>query len=271
MAESPYEILGVDENASLDEVKKAYRKKARENHPDLNPNDPDAAERMNKINEAYDRIMNPDKYAASDRRRQQSSTSSSQGYGGSTGYGQQGYGTGGYGQTTQDRGGYGGYRSDGPGGWTGDFDFDDFFGYGAYTNAAPVHPGVIAGDSSEMVAAINAINSDRSAEAIKILSSIPSTGRNARWHYISAVANKYAGNEMRALEHIRKAIQMDPGNSDYERAQNWISQQAYTYRQQGNARGFSMDMTSAAAICCGLWVCMPTMCSFCSPYHFLLC
>ena len=61
MTESPYDILGVPEGAPLDEVKRAYRKKARENHPDLNPDDPAAEERMNKINEAYDRITNPDK------------------------------------------------------------------------------------------------------------------------------------------------------------------------------------------------------------------
>ena len=70
MPENPYDILGVSPDASPDEVKKAYRKKARENHPDLNPDDPGAAERMNKINEAYDRIMNPEKYEARDRRAQ---------------------------------------------------------------------------------------------------------------------------------------------------------------------------------------------------------
>uniref|UniRef100_UPI0013EB068F DnaJ domain-containing protein n=1 Tax=Adlercreutzia sp. ZJ242 TaxID=2709409 RepID=UPI0013EB068F len=69
MTENPYDILGVSRDASMDEVKRAYRKKARENHPDLNPGDPDAAARMNKVNEAYDRITNPEKYAQEDARR----------------------------------------------------------------------------------------------------------------------------------------------------------------------------------------------------------
>ena len=84
MTDNPYAVLGVSENASPDEVKKAYRKKARENHPDLNPNDPAAAERMNRINEAYDRIMNPEKYAARDRRASAAAGGPGAGYGGGT-------------------------------------------------------------------------------------------------------------------------------------------------------------------------------------------
>ena len=68
MTEDPYDILGVPRTATSDEIKKAYRKKARENHPDLNPDDPEAEERLKKINEAYDRITNPEKYARDDAR-----------------------------------------------------------------------------------------------------------------------------------------------------------------------------------------------------------
>ena len=87
MAMDPYSVLGVSKDASQDEVKKAYRRKARENHPDLNPNDPNAAERMNEINEAYDRIMNPEKYAAADRR----ASAASGGAAGASSQGSSGY------------------------------------------------------------------------------------------------------------------------------------------------------------------------------------
>ncbi|CCQ91280.1 putative Chaperone protein DnaJ [Nitrospina gracilis 3/211] len=56
-----YQILGVAEAASSEEIKKAYRKLAVETHPDRNPNDPKAEERFKDITEAYGVLMDPKK------------------------------------------------------------------------------------------------------------------------------------------------------------------------------------------------------------------
>ena len=98
MIDDPYKVLGLERGASDEEVKQAYRRLAKKYHPDLNPGDQEAAKKMQQINEAYDQIKNPEKYA-----RQT-------GYGPQGGYGSQGtQGTGGYGNPF---GGYGPF-----GGW----------------------------------------------------------------------------------------------------------------------------------------------------------
>ena len=49
-----YALLGVSSNASADDIKKAYRKKARELHPDANPDDPEAENQFKEVSRAYE-------------------------------------------------------------------------------------------------------------------------------------------------------------------------------------------------------------------------
>src|SRR5215470_4675578 len=58
---NPYETLGVAPNASQDAIRKAYRKAAKETHPDLNPGKPEAEKRFKEINAAYDIIGEADR------------------------------------------------------------------------------------------------------------------------------------------------------------------------------------------------------------------
>lgn len=62
-----YEVLGVDKNATADEIKKAYRKIAIKFHPDKNPDDPTAEDKFKEAAEAYEILSNADKKAKYDR------------------------------------------------------------------------------------------------------------------------------------------------------------------------------------------------------------
>ena len=61
----PYKVLGVSPDATDEQIKQAYRRLAKQYHPDLNPGDEAAARKMQEINAAYEQIKNPEKAAPS--------------------------------------------------------------------------------------------------------------------------------------------------------------------------------------------------------------
>ena len=191
MMEDPYKVLGVSPDASDDEIKRAYRRLAKKYHPDLNPGDQEAARKMQEVNQAYDRIKNPEK-------------------------------------TWQT----------GNGGW-----YDPFGGaYGQQT-----HSGSQNADQYQN-AAYQYIRFSRFREALNALENC--TDRNARWYYLSALANNGLGNQVTALEHIRKAVSMDPDNQEYLWALNQIEHGGSAYRQQaGNFQGFTMGGDPCTNLC----------------------
>ena len=138
--------------------------------------------------------------------------------------------------------GYGGY---------GGYGYDPFGSYGRRTYSE-------SGDQYQQ-AAYRYVQMGRYQEALNVLSN--SQNRNARWYYISALANDGLGNQVTALEHIRKAVSMEPDNQIYLYTLQQIQDGGATYRRQaGNFRGFSMRGSPCANLilcwfvnvfCCG--------------------
>ncbi len=104
------------------------------------------------------------------------------------------------------------------------------------------------GDSYQQ-AAYRYIQYGRYREALNVLSS--ATERNARWYYLSALANDGLGNQVTALEHIRRAVSMEPGNQEYLDTLRTMENGGSVYRQHaGGFRGFTTAAPCAPVCLC---------------------
>ena len=232
MVTDPYRVLGVSQGASAEEIKKAYRQKAKECHPDLHPDDPRATEKMNEVNEAYDMLIHPEKYRGRPQQSgpyQQSDPFRQARQGAYNPYGQQGWGA---------------WQQNG--GWV---DFDDLFGFGGM-NRASANPQEMAFDSQDIRLAVRAINANRFSEAITILGRVEERDRDARWNYLFALAQAGMGNTMTAQQAMQRAVQMEPNNPLYNQLLRQYAQagQRYTTR----SRGFNTQAVDPSRWCMGL-------------------
>ena len=137
-------------------------------------------------------------------------------------------------QQQQASGGYGGYG----GGY-----YDPFGGYRQQQSYTQTEQG-----DSYQQAAFRYIQFRRYREALNALSN--STERNARWYYLSALANDGLGNQVTAMEHIRKAVSMEPDNQEYLRTLSFMENGGAAYRQQANTfRGFTFGGDPCTNLC----------------------
>ena len=214
---SPYEVLGVSSNASDEEIKKAYRKLSRQYHPDANVNNPNKDAAEEKFKEVQ---------AAYKSIMDGTSQSSYGGY--NSGYGGQ-YG-----------GGFGGF-----GGFSG---FDDFERYTRRTT------GEDRGEDMYFNAAARYIQNGSYDEALNVLKNI--SNHNGKWYYYSAVAHYGKGNQATALEHIQRAMNIEPNNLEYQRVysqiktgSNWYNGMGRTYTVPNVTGGYCFKLCLANLLC----------------------
>ena len=191
----PYQVLGVSRGASDEEIKKAYRNLSRKYHPDANVNNPNKAQAEEKFKEVQQA------YDQIMKEKQQGSF-------------------GGYGNS------YGGYSNAGSNGSS----YGDFGGFGGFYGNANAYQE----ESSRLQAAANYIRNGYYKEAFNVLNDIPFSERNGRWYYYSAVANRGVGNTATALEHIRRAVELEPSNIQYRQFQQNLEYGGTWYTSMGS-------------------------------------
>lgn len=250
----PYSVLGISRSADDETIKKAYRQKCKEFHPDLHPNDPTCEDKFKEVQAAYSEVM-----------RQKSGGGTSGSYGSS-----QSGGYSAYGQQYQGQNGYGGQQYQNPftGFGFGPFGFGFYSsssgnGYSGYSNYG--YSGRQNTGSPELQAAGNYIRNGYYQEALNVLNNMPSSDRTAVWHYYAALANSGLGNNTRAQEEARTAVNMEPGNYEYQNLLNRLQnggRNYSAYQQQYSQPGGGMG-----SYCLRIWLYM----AMCNIFSLLCC
>lgn len=256
MANDPFAVLGLNSSATEDEIKAAYRKLAKKYHPDLNPGDKAAEQKMREVNEAYTRALQIKKTGRDPYQDPYGSSSSgssgyynpfTQGPWGNTG-GQGGY----YGRDS-----YGGTSGQG-GNPFGDFGFDPFSAFfGGQQDYQQTRYRTRTYANPELKTAENHVLSNRFNDAVNLLNRIPT--HDADWHALYARADLGLGNRISALDHARAAVRMAPEDDEFRSLLNTIEAGRQAYRR---SRSSGYDFRSAICANPCLTCCVANM--FCN-------
>ena len=236
MPNDPFMVLGVSSSATEDEIKAAYRRLAKKYHPDLNPGDKAAEQKMREVNEAYTRALQIKKTGRDPSQNP---------YGpGNSGY----YNPFG-GDTWGGSGGQGAYYArngfDGDAGREGnpfgDFGFDPFsafFGGQSYQQQTYYRTRTYA--NPELKTAESHVLSSRFNDAINLLNRIPT--HDADWHALYARADLGLGNRISALDHARAAVRLAPDDDEFRTLLNTVEAGRQAYR---HTRSHGYDFRSS--------------------------
>ena len=249
MPNDPFAVLGISSSATEDEIKSAYRKLAKKYHPDLNPGDKAAEQKMREVNEAYTRALQIKKTGRDPYQSPfGSGTSGSSGYynpfgqnpwGGTGGQGSY-YGQGSYHQNSYGQGNYG--QNGGQGGNPfGDFGFDPFSAFfGGQPFGQETRYRTRSYANPELKTAESHVLSNRFNDAVNLLNRIPT--HDADWHALYARADLGLGNRISALDHARAAVRMAPDDDEFRSLLNSIEAGRQAYRR---SRSNGYDFRSA--------------------------
>ena len=223
-----YEVLGVKKDADENTIKKAYRKLAKKYHPDSNAGDAGAEQKFKEVTEAYNVLSDKEK------------------------------------RKLYDRFGHAAFDGSAPeGGYAGAGNGAGFGGFGGYGNTGGSQSSSGTGWSEEdvrMQAAENYIRNHAYDEALHVLSEL--SNRNARWYYLSAMANSGQGNNITAKEHAQRAVSMEPNNMLYRQLLQRLENGGQWYQTMGQEYGNPFDgsgdwcmklclLNAFCSCCCG--------------------
>jgi molecular chaperone DnaJ len=104
---------------------------------------------------------------------------------------------------------------------------------------------------------MNYIRSGHFAEALNVLNDIPFSERSGQWYFLSAVVNERMGNNVTAMEHINRAVELEPSNFEYRQFKQHLEYGGVWYTNMGRGyerpyssfSGFCMTMLLAQALC----------------------